>query len=180
MFQNRPVSSVPWRRIAVMVVALCLMSAVAVQAQTPAGAWPWQVSLQKTSHQPGASQIFVDLPMPPPGRLLTLERISILVGPTLSIYGKVFRCEVQSASPKLEGGIPMLESKTRAILSLPTGMGQGTKTWGIVNEPVRVYAQQPGTVLHTLFRVVCDVDAIAASDAVLVTAVGYTTPINNQ
>ena len=108
-----------FKSIAVTAIALCFAGPVA-QAQTDKQ--PWQATLTKTSHQPGAPKIYLDLPLPTAGRVLTLERIGIMVGPTFSPYGRVFSCEVESDRPKLDAA-EFLENRTRVFLPVPVSLG---------------------------------------------------------
>jgi hypothetical protein len=153
-----------------LVICLC---AVAARAQTDKK--PWQGTFTKTTHPVGATRIFLDLPLPPAGRVLTLERVGITIGPTLSIYGRVYNCEIESARPRLSDQ-DLLESHTRVMLPLPIVLGTGTRTWAVIHAPVRIYAEPSESGLRELFRVSCAVDAIAQGDNMTVTAVGYTTP----
>lgn len=160
------------RSLMAAAIALCF-TGIAAQAQTDKQ--PWQATLTKNANQVGSGKMYLDLPLPPFGRLLTLERIGILIGPTGSSYGKVHFCEVESDRPKLEN-VDLLENRTRVMLPLPTHLGPGTKTWLILNVPIRIYSESTLNGLRNLFRVVCDVENIGALDTMTVTATGYTTP----
>jgi hypothetical protein len=162
------------RCLLTVALAFGLMGAI-THAQTPNDKQPWQGTFTKTGFQPGSPRIFMDLPLPASGRVLTLERIGVILGPSGSIYTKLLRCEIESDRPKLENA-EFLENRTRLLLPLPVHLGAGTNTWAIINAPIRIYAEDVGGMLRNGFRVACDVDAIGLTTPFTVTAIGYTTP----
>jgi hypothetical protein len=137
---------------------------------------PWQATLTKFSQALGEPRIFMDVPTPPAGRLLTVERVGVTVGPMNNNSGKITRCEIESDRPQIDAA-PFLESRTRLFLPLPVQLGEGTRIWAVLNAPVRIYSQKPDGVGRTFFRVSCDGESISWNDDITVTVVGYTTPV---
>ena len=162
----------PLPRAAVLALLALSLGGSLAQAQTDKQ--PWQGTFTKSLHVVGASRIFIDLPVPPPSRLLTLERVGVTLGPTLSIYGKMVSCEIESSHPRSPVH-ELAENRTRVLLPLPAQIGT-SRTWAVFHAPIRLYVEGNDTAFRQVFRVSCDVDAIAASDVFTVTAVGYTTP----
>jgi len=153
--------------IGAALLAVCF-GAGTVQAQT--NRQPWQGMFNKTSHSGGTPRLVLDLPLPATGKLLTIERISISLGPTASIYGKLLSCEIETSHPRLLKS-EYVADRTRYPLSQPVFLGQPTRSWGITNEAVLVYADSNA---EGVLRVVCDSEYLSGSDRFTVTASGYT------
>ena len=161
-------------RFALPTAAALLLACVAVvPAHAQGEKQPWQVTLTRSQNQPGATRIHMDLPLPPPGRLLTLRGISVRVGPHASAYGKVHRCEIESEHPRLPG-TPSGDERTRILLPLPTYLGNDVRTYAIPFTAVELYAEYV-TGSRNLLRVSCDTESVGFNDKFEVTAVGHTT-----
>jgi len=158
--------------IAFAALALCLGGFTA-QAQTDKQ--PWQGTFTKNFHPnlAGSSRISIDLPLPSPSRLLTLEHIGITIGPMASIYGKVHFCEIESSHPQAPAH-EFAENRTRILLPLPVPTGI-PKVRAVFDTPIRLYVEGTDSPLRRIFRVSCEVEYFG-NDAFTVTAVGYTTP----
>ena len=154
--------------LAAVLLAACWGTGTA-QAQT--NRQPWQGTFVKTSHSGDMSRPAVELPSPPAGKLLTIERIGITLGPTASVYGKLLSCEIESSHPRVMKA-EYAADRVRVLLPLPAYLGQGNKKYIIIDTPTLVYADShPDATL----RVVCDADALFTSVKLTVTASGYTT-----
>ena len=155
--------------------AALFLTAIAAQAQT--NQWPWQVSVQTTvnSVASGSSRISLDLPLPPAGRILTVEQISVMVGPMSNPYGKVHQCEIESSRPNVVA--ENADASTRLLLPTPEWLSPSTaRTKAIVSTPIRLHVEgsSPG-LRNGTFRVSCDAEFVI-NDRMTVTLVGYTTP----
>lgn len=132
---------------------------------------PWQMTFVKTSHIGDTSRLIMDLPQPPPGRILTIERVAVTLGPTLSIYGKLLSCEIESSHPRVMKA-ELAADRVRFPLPLPEVLQPQSKTWTVLNGQTLIYADSnaEGTL-----RVSCETDAVAHNDRFVVSASGYTT-----
>lgn len=163
------------RQYLISTIRLAMALALAAAgAQAQSERTPWQGTYTKSFHPVGASRIFVDLPMPAEGRVLTVEGVGVMIGPTGSAYGKVKWCEIESGRPHPVAH-ELAENRTRALLPLPALVYPGSKVWGIPQTPLRIYAEREELGLRNLFRVVCEVENIAPNDSMTVTVAGYTT-----
>lgn len=150
------------------------LTATAASAQTSQK--PWQGTFTKSSHNLTGARIFMDLPLPGDDRILTIEQISLVVGPWQSIYGKVFDCQLESHTPifeNVEGAAP----STTVPLPEPVSLQPGTLTKIIPTMPVKIYGAAGGLgIVRTRLRLSCAVEYMSNTVPMTVTAVGYTTP----
>lgn len=72
---------------------------------------------------------------------LALERISLVFGPTVNIYGKVFDCEVQTSQPKVRV-MGLTEPLTRIRLPKPEGIA--LQTYAISDTPLKLGVEEGG------------------------------------
>ncbi|MBM3765581.1 MAG: hypothetical protein FJW32_09330 [Acidobacteria bacterium] len=137
---------------------------------------PWQVSIQTpVSFDAGSSKIFIDLPQPPTGRILTVEQVTVMIGPLWNPYAKVHQCEVQSARPNLAA--ENVEPMTRVLLPFPEWLSPASsRTRAIVASPVRIHVESGSATLRSpVFRLSCDSEFVT-NDRMTVSLVGYTRP----
>jgi hypothetical protein len=160
---------------AMVALAFCF-TIVPAAAQTNL---PWQVTVSKNQHTEN-NRVVVDLPLPPPGYLLTVERISMVLGPKLHNYTRVVSCEVESSHPR-QSLAKYLENKTRLFLPLPAFANlNGEGYYLIPVTDVRIYAVQ---AQDAFLRLTCDADFLLPAQIVRVSATGtmipfaYVTPI---
>ncbi len=137
---------------------------------------PWQGTFTKTSHNLTGGRMFLDLPVPSDDRILTIEQISLVVGPWLSIYGKVLDCQLESHGPIVEN-LEGAAQTTSVPLPDPVTLQPGIKMKGIPAMPVKIHATGGAVALtRTKLRLSCAVEYLGGNEPFVVTAVGYTTP----
>ncbi|HYP06891.1 MAG TPA: hypothetical protein VER03_11730 [Bryobacteraceae bacterium] len=155
------------KRIASATLALALLTGIA-QAQSERE--PWQGTFTKALPPTSDAEVYVDMPLPPLGKILTVERVAVALGPTLSAYGRIKSCQIISSHPKLQVSNFQQEDKTRLLLPKPFEFQ--SNLWIIPQTPILIYAEfAPSAV----FRVACMADAIANGDKLTATVTGYMT-----
>jgi hypothetical protein len=159
----------------------CMALALALSAGVASAQWnpkPWQGTFTQETNVMGATQIVLDLPLPPDDKILTIEQISVVVGPFNSVYSRVFGCELQSRGPILDS-LPGAEAITKVMLPEPVWAGSmetGDRRRVIHTAPVKIHAASGGPAfLRPLLRVRCDVADLGLAKPFTVTVVGYTT-----
>jgi hypothetical protein len=159
-------STFPLKPALTTMLTLCLCAGLA-QAQN--GSQPWQGTFTTVAPHLLMSEVSVNLPQAPAGTKLTIEQISVVVGPLNHYYGKFFSCSVESALS--QSGT----EKTRILLPPFSPVAGMSKTFAL-HTPLKLHAVPP-TSTQTPIRVVCSVSSMIAGDTMTVTAVGYTTPL---
>jgi hypothetical protein len=164
------------RTIYCMALALTLSAGVASAQWNPK---PWQGTFTQETNVMGATQIVLDLPLPPDDKILTIEQISVAVGPFTSVYSRVFSCELQSRG-QIHDSLPGALALTSVPLPEPVwegSMDTNDRRKVIRTAPVKIHAAGGGsTFLRPMLRVRCDVADLGIGRPFTVTAVGYTTP----
>lgn len=142
------------------------------------GGLAFQATLTKASNAPGASTIFMDLPMPAAGQRLTIKRVSVKVGPALSPYTYIKQCYIESDRPAIPD-TEFLQTRTRVYLKQPEYFtASPERFWYIRDEATLIYYDRPaGQFARTIFRLSCESHEVGPTIPFSVTVVGYTTPI---
>ena len=166
-----PVTRKPLARVAIhLTLFLACLPLFAQQSGQP-----FQATLTKAPHVSGAS-MFMDLPAPPPGHRLTINRVSVKVGPTQNPYTKVFNCYIESDRPAIPD-TEFLERPTRVHLKAPELFSNNSERyWYIRDEPTLIYYDYLFGV-RTMFRLTCEVFNMPLPFPLTVTVTGYTTPL---
>lgn len=152
-----------------LLTIMALAACGATEAQTVRQ--PWQGTFTKSSHPGDRSRIFIDLPQPAVGKILTIEAIHLTLGPTLSMYGKLYSCEIESSYPRAAKLAPIDET-VRVLLPLPSVVVPGSKTWGFPQSQILLHSEAgPEGIL----RVSCAADSLGVAETFQVTVAGYLT-----
>lgn len=136
---------------------------------------PFQATLTKASHVSGASMIFMDLPVPLPGHRLTINRVSVKVGPKQNPYTTVFACFIESDRPAIPD-TEFLVKPTRVHLKAPEFFTHSS-VWYIPNEQTLIFYDNYLAAGRTVFRLTCEADFVTPTLPLSVTVTGYTTPL---
>lgn len=158
----------------------CAALALALTAGVASAQWnpkPWQGTFTQETNVMGVTQIVLELPLPPDDKILTIEQISVVVGPFNSVYSRVSSCELQSRGPihaNLPGAMAMVS------VPLPEPVWEGSMDTNdrrnvIRTAPVKIHAAGGTAISRPILRVRCDVADLGLARPFTVTAVGYTT-----
>lgn len=131
---------------------------------------PWQGSFTKAAHLGDGKSAFLDLPLPPLGKVLTIENVWLAFEHSVSVYSKITACEVRASHPKLQDAGRFYDNGTRLPLPKPVSI---SGAWTILPIRVHLYAENgPGAKLQ-LF---CEGDLIQPADKLIGGFAGYVSP----
>ncbi|MBC7926817.1 MAG: hypothetical protein H7039_14280 [Bryobacteraceae bacterium] len=167
----------PRTLLAGVAMLFALFSCVPVPVNAQETGEVFQATLTKASNIPGSSAVFMDLPVPPPGQRLTLKRVSVKVGPAVSIYTQIHACYIESDRPKIPN-TQFLETRTRVHLAAPEYTNHdGSRVWHVRDSGTLIHYDNVVGTMRTTFRLTCEGEAMGSIMPVSVTVVGHTTPL---